>query len=72
MAGTFTLDAGQTPKALTLTPGDGSNTIAAGYSLDGDTLKVCVDEANMQARPKEIKSANGTRVVVAVFKRAKQ
>jgi uncharacterized protein (TIGR03067 family) len=73
MGGTFKLDAGQTPKALTMTAGgDGATTIAAIYSLEGDTLKVCVDEANLQARPKEIKSADGTRVVVAVFKRAKK
>jgi len=73
MSGTYKLDATQKPKALTLTSDkDKDNTIAASYLLEGDTLKVCVDDANMQVRPKELASKEGTQQVLAVFKRAKK
>jgi uncharacterized protein (TIGR03067 family) len=73
MSGTFTLDATQKPKALTLTSDkDKDDRIAAIYLLEGDTLKVYVDEANMQERPKELSSKEGTQQVLAVFKRAKK
>jgi hypothetical protein len=46
---------------------DAGRTIVAAYTLDGDTLTQCVDEASMQEQPKE-----GTKLVVVVFKRAKK
>jgi uncharacterized protein (TIGR03067 family) len=71
--GTFKLDPDAKPKSITLTSKeDAGRTIVAAYRLEGDTLTLCVDEANMQERPKEVASKEGTRLVVVVFKRAKR
>jgi uncharacterized protein (TIGR03067 family) len=69
---TFKLDATQKPKALTFTSEEDANrVVAAAYVLDGDTLKLCVDEANIKERPKELASKDGTQLVLVVFKREK-
>jgi hypothetical protein len=47
---------------------DAERKVRAAYRLEGDTLTLCVAEANMQ----ELASKDGTRLVVAVFKRAKK
>jgi uncharacterized protein (TIGR03067 family) len=70
--GTFKLGADQAARSITLTPKEGDRSIMAAYQLEGDTLKLCVDEANLRERPKEVASKEGTRLVVAVFKRAKK
>jgi uncharacterized protein (TIGR03067 family) len=70
---TFKLDAGSKPKAITLTSDEDANhVIAASYLLDGDTLKLCVDEANIKESPKEMASKEGTQLVLVVFKREKK
>ena len=51
---------------------DAHHVIAASYSIDGDTLKLCVDEANIKERPKEMASKEGSQQVLAVFKRQKK
>jgi uncharacterized protein (TIGR03067 family) len=71
--GMFKLDPDTKPRSLTLTSKeDAGRTIVGAYTLDGDTLTLCVDEANMQERPKELASKEGTRLVVVVFKRDKK
>jgi uncharacterized protein (TIGR03067 family) len=71
--GSFKLDPDAKPKSITLTSKeDAGRTIVAAYRLEGDTLTLCVDEANMQEQPKELASKDGTRLVVVVFKRGKK
>ena len=42
------------------------------YVLDGDTLKLCVDEADIKEHPKELASKEGTQQVLLIFKREKK
>ena len=44
---------------------DAERKVRAAYRLEGDTLTLCVAEANMQ----ELASKDGTQLVVVVFKR---
>jgi uncharacterized protein (TIGR03067 family) len=42
------------------------------YSLDGDTLTVCVNEGKISERPKEIGAKEGSHCAVVVFTREKK
>jgi uncharacterized protein (TIGR03067 family) len=72
-AGTFKLDPDKQPKQITITGTDGPNkgkTFPAIYEITGDTLKVCYDLSG-QAHPREFKTAPGTQLFLATYKRRK-
>lgn len=72
LKGTFHLDPATKPKAIDLKSGDNPDRVLkAIYVLDGDTLKLGVDESGMD-RPTALESKEGTQMVVAVFKRQKK
>lgn len=67
--GTFTIDAEK--KTIDMKPSSGNfkgKTLLGVYKLDGDTLTVAFAEAE---RPKGFESKEGSKVVVAVMKKAK-
>ncbi len=67
--GTFTVDAEK--KTIDMKPSSGNfkgKTLLGIYKLDGDTLTVAFAEAE---RPKGYESKEGSKVVVAVMKKAK-
>ncbi len=69
---TFKLDPTQKPKAIDLTPLDGTlkgKTILGIYSIDGETLKLSLTERNVK-RPTEFKPDEGRNQTVMVFQRA--
>ncbi len=73
-AGTQKLDPSKSPKTIDVVMTEGLNkgAVMLGiYEIDGDTLRVCFDEAGMK-RPTEFKSVPGTQTFVNVHKRAKK
>jgi uncharacterized protein (TIGR03067 family) len=69
---TFKLDPTQKPKAIDLMPQDGAEkgkTITAIYSLEGDTLKLCLEDAGDQPRPTEFATKTGGRLALYVLRR---
>jgi uncharacterized protein (TIGR03067 family) len=69
--GSFKLDAGKKPKAIDLTDASGSDkarTSLGIYSLEDDTLKMCLDVIGRD-RPTEFKGGKG--IVIMTFKRGK-
>ncbi|MFL5342374.1 MAG: protein kinase domain-containing protein [Gemmataceae bacterium] len=70
-SGTFTLDQTKKPKQITVTA-DESEKFRGNfgiYSLEGDTLKICMSDARM-GRPTEFKSRVGDKLCInVVFKR---
>lgn len=72
--GTYTLNAAKKPKEVDIKGTDGPNkgkTILGIYQLDGDTMKVCYDLSGKGARPTEFKTAAGTQLFLATYKRKK-
>lgn len=72
--GRVKLDPTKKPKELDVTGVEGPNkgkTFLAIYELDGDTLTVCYD-LDGKTRPTEFKSASGTKLFLAVYKRKKE
>jgi RNA polymerase sigma-70 factor (ECF subfamily) len=70
--GTFKLDPTQKPKTIDVLPEDGpekDKTIRGIYSLEGDTLKLCIDDIGEQARPTEFTTTAGSHLVVIVLRR---
>jgi uncharacterized protein (TIGR03067 family) len=67
---TFKLDASQKPKHIQLTRSvDGKEESVLGiYELNGDTLKICIDEGGKE-RPTEFKTTAGTKQALIVLKR---
>jgi uncharacterized protein (TIGR03067 family) len=68
------LDPSKSPKALdgTVTEGPHQGTVILGiYDISGDTLKVCFDPEGKK-RPTEFKTAAGSQVTLAVYRRAKK
>lgn len=66
--GTFTIDAEK--KTIDMKPSSGNfkgKTLLGVYKLDGDTLTVAFHESE---RPKELASKEGSKVVLAVMKKA--
>jgi uncharacterized protein (TIGR03067 family) len=73
-AGTQKLDPSKSPKTIDamITEGQNKGAVMLGiYEIDGDTLKVCFDEAGKK-RPTEFKSAPGSDTFVNVHKRIKK
>lgn len=71
----FALDATKTPKQIDLTPLDGpfkGKTTPAIYSLEGDTLKICMSNKETNVRPTEFKSPKDSGLAVFTLKRAKK
>jgi uncharacterized protein (TIGR03067 family) len=66
----YSLDPTTKPKRIDLMDKEGRHTPGI-YSLDGDTLKVCLNEASKE-RPKEFASKLNTHLSVWVFKREKR
>jgi RNA polymerase sigma factor (sigma-70 family) len=71
MTGTYRLGPAKSPKEITTTTDDGKTHLGI-YKLDGDTLTVCMPEEDGAARPTELVSKVGTRVVLVVLKREKK
>jgi uncharacterized protein (TIGR03067 family) len=70
---TFVLDPSQKPKAIDMTlkkGGQAGQVILGIYSLDGDNLKLCMNQPGLE-RPKEFVSKAESRVVLIMLKRAK-
>jgi uncharacterized protein (TIGR03067 family) len=65
----YTLDPTTSPKAIDLTDKEGRRTPGI-YLLEGDTLKVCLNEGGKE-RPREFASKPGTHLSVWVFKRVR-
>jgi uncharacterized protein (TIGR03067 family) len=68
------LDPSKSPKALdgTVSEGPHKGTVILGiYEISGDTLKVCFDPEGKK-RPTEFKTAAGSQVTLAVYKRVKK
>ena len=66
----YTLDPTTNPKAIDLIDKQGHRTPGI-YSLDDDTLKVCIDEGS-EERPKVFASKPDTHLSVSVFKRERR
>jgi uncharacterized protein (TIGR03067 family) len=72
--GTQKLDLSKSPKAIDVKVNEGLNkgAVMLGiYEIDGDTLKVCFDEAGKK-RPTEFQSPAGSATFVNVHKRVKK
>jgi uncharacterized protein (TIGR03067 family) len=68
------LDPSQKPKAIDLTALNDAfkgKTTQGIYSLDGDTLKVCMGNKDTKARPKEFKPGKDGDLMVLTLKRVK-
>jgi uncharacterized protein (TIGR03067 family) len=71
---TIKLDPSKKPKAIDLTLLDGAfkgKTTMGIYSLDGDTLKLCVGNKEAKDRPTEFKPGGDADLMVFSLKRAK-
>jgi uncharacterized protein (TIGR03067 family) len=70
---TFTIDPSKDPKTIDMTlkkGGQAGQIILGIYSIDGDNLKLCMNQPNLQ-RPKEFVSKEETRVALVIMKRVK-
>jgi uncharacterized protein (TIGR03067 family) len=65
--GTYTLDTKKKPKQIDINHDD--KTMEGIYTFEGDHLKICMGEAGQ--RPTEFASAEGTKTMLFVLKRAK-
>jgi uncharacterized protein (TIGR03067 family) len=63
----YTLNPTTRPRSIDLTDKDGHHAPGI-YSLDGDALKVCIDEGS-EERPKEFATKAGTHLSVWIFER---
>lgn len=71
---TIKLDPSKKPKTidLTLTEGSDKDKVVLGiYALDGDKMKICLNEPGNTTRPTEFASKEGTRLMVVELKRDK-
>ena len=72
---TLKLDATQKPRAVDLTYTKGPNTgkvELAIYALEGDTLRICINEKKGGARPTEFVSTKANEFSLAVLKKVKK
>jgi uncharacterized protein (TIGR03067 family) len=72
---TLTVDAKQKPKSLDMKYTKGENTgkvQVAIYAIEGDTLKICINEKKDGARPTEFKSTKENEFSLVVLKKAKK
>ena len=71
---TFKIDPAKKPRAINFTHTDGPNKDKVDYAiyqLNGDTLKICVNEKSGEARPTEFASTAGSSHSLVLLKRAK-
>jgi uncharacterized protein (TIGR03067 family) len=74
MQGTFTIDAGKSPKVIDLKSTLGremKKTLPSIYELDGDTLKLCLPDPDKLRRPGTFSSTAKNKQVFVVYKRKK-
>jgi uncharacterized protein (TIGR03067 family) len=72
---TLTVDAKQNPKTLDMKYTKGGNTgkmQTAIYAIEGDTLKICINEKKNGARPTEFTSTKENEFALVVLKKAKK
>jgi uncharacterized protein (TIGR03067 family) len=70
---TFVLDPTKKPKTIDMTlkkGGDAGKIILGIYAIEGDTLKLCMNQPSLE-RPKDFASKAETRVALVILKRAK-
>jgi uncharacterized protein (TIGR03067 family) len=73
--GTHKLDPTKKPKTMdiTVTEGDAKGLLQlAIYELEGDTLKICANQAGDKERPKEFSTKEGGGRILVVLKREKK
>lgn len=73
--GTFKLDSSKKPHEIDIkikTGADENKTQLGIYSIEGDTLKLCVTPAGSKDRPKEFMTKEDSESFLLVFKRAKK
>ena len=67
----FELDDTRDPKQITVRDADGTLTFRGIYTLDGDTLKVCMNgDGGDVRRPEEFVTKQGTPLLLMVLKKA--
>jgi uncharacterized protein (TIGR03067 family) len=70
--GTFTLDAGKTPRAIDLTPAGGKTKPILGiYKIEGDTLTICYAQPG-KPRPAKFAAEEGSGHTLTVWTREKK
>lgn len=73
----YVVDASASPKRLDLTPLDDAGkidinrTLRGIYSVDGDTLKICMNDRPGDRRPPSLESTRDSTAVLLVLKRQK-
>ena len=66
----FKLDDTRDPKQITVYAYDGKQTYRGIYTLDGDTLKMCMNgDGTSVCRPEEFVTRKGSTVMITTFKR---
>jgi RNA polymerase sigma factor (sigma-70 family) len=69
--GTYKLNTAKKPTEIDLVNGKG-NTMLGIYKLEKDTLTICLGEEDVEERPTEFASKEGTRVILLVLQREKK
>ena len=69
--GTYKLNTAKKPKEIDLVNGKG-NTMLGIYKLDKDALTICLGEEDVDERPTEFASKEGTKVMLLVLQREKK
>ncbi len=73
-SGTYKVDDSMKPKAMDVIGGDGPNkgkTFLCIYELTGDKLRMCYDLSGTE-RPKDFKSAKGTKLYLVTYQLEKR
>lgn len=69
--GTYKIDASKKPKTIDVTEGDKTGFLPGIYTLEGDTLKICLPRKPGNKRPTELTSKSGSGCMVIELKREK-
>jgi uncharacterized protein (TIGR03067 family) len=68
----YKLDPAAKPKHLDIMPSDKEETLQGIYELDGDNLKICMNDKGAEARPEKFEAAADKKFVLLVLKREKK